>query len=108
MPDIDSETARLAGVENVPLVPSGNDSVCMSTEDTAVVALDCKAGRLSVGVAGRFEVCRREGLGGSGGRCSSSPRGEEGSTSPSRVIGASVPSSAFACPDGRVGVSIGS
>lgn len=38
------ETDRLAGLEKVPLVPSGKDSVCMSTEDIAVVGFACSFG----------------------------------------------------------------
>lgn len=71
--DTDSETDRLAGVENVPLVPSGNDNVCISTEDMAVVGFACNAGRFvdAEEVVGR-SACRRDGLGGRGGLCSSS------------------------------------
>jgi hypothetical protein len=71
--DTASETVRLAGVENVPLVPSGKDNVCISTEDIAVVGCACNAGRIveAEGALGR-STCRRDGLGGRGGRCSSS------------------------------------
>ena len=67
--DNDSETDRPAGVENVPLVPSGNDKVWISTDDIAVVGLACNAGRLvpAEEVVGR-SACRRDGLGGRGGR----------------------------------------
>lgn len=67
MPDIDtdSETDRLAGVENVPREPSGNDSVWISIEERPVVGL------LAYAEPGRVEGFRREGLGGRGGRASS-------------------------------------
>ena len=75
VPEIDtaSETDRLAGVENVPLEPSGNDSVCMSTEETAVVGFDCNEGRFAEVKEGDGRpIWRRDGLGGSGGRSPSS------------------------------------
>lgn len=59
------DTARLAGVEKVPLVPSGKVNVCMSTDESAVVgfAIDEREPDLSL-------AFNRDGLGGSGGRCS--------------------------------------
>jgi hypothetical protein len=76
VPEMDtaSDTDRLAGVENVPLEPSGNDKVCISTDEIAVVGFACNAGRIvaAKGEVGR-SVCTRDGLGGRGGRCSSLP-----------------------------------
>jgi hypothetical protein len=71
--DADSETDRLVGVENVPLEPSGKDKVCISTDEIAVVGFACNDGPFAVvkGV-GRSVACRRDGLGGRGGGCSSS------------------------------------
>jgi hypothetical protein len=71
--DTDSETDRLAGVENVPLEPSGKDKVCISTDEIAVVGFACNDGRfVAAKGVGRSVVCRRVGLGGKGGGCSSS------------------------------------
>jgi hypothetical protein len=104
--DTDSDTPRLAGVENVPLEPSGNDSVCISTEDIAVVGLACNAGRCLLVVRGGrdgSEAWRWEGLGGRGGRCSGascSPASSSASLSRSRVIASLVP---FSDAAGTVG-----
>jgi hypothetical protein len=113
-PSIDSDTVRLLGIEKVPLDPSGNDMVCISNEDSAVVAFACHVGLLvDLGEAGRSVAWRRGGLGGRGGSCSSillppsdgsgpvppsvfvvPPGRPEGSSPLSEVIGAAGPSSA--------------
>jgi hypothetical protein len=104
--DTDSDTPRLAGVENVPLEPSGNDSVCISTEEIAVVGLACNAGRCLLVVRGGrdgSEAWRWEGLGGRGGRCSGASRSSASSSaslSRSRVIASLVP---FSDAAGTVG-----
>ena len=55
----------------MPRDPSGKLKVWISTEEIAIVAFAWSVGLLEVGVVGRIEeVWRREGLGGSGGRCS--------------------------------------
>ncbi len=114
--DTDSETDRLAGVENVPLVPSGKDKVWISTDDIAVVGLACNAGRFvpAEEVVGRSD-CRSDGLGGRGGRGSSSlswspfelemlgrltPAGCEASLLLSPVIESLVPFFDVACTAG--------
>lgn len=84
VPDMESFAARLWDVEYVSREPSGNATVCISTDDTAVVGWDCNRGLLppvfpSEGIVatnvveGRLsELLAIEGLGGKGGRSSSS------------------------------------
>lgn len=85
-----SDTDRLAGVENVPLVPSGKDNVCMSTEDIAVVGFACSLG-LPMGkgdAVDGFDVLRIDGLGGSGGQTSFSPSSPNSPWIPSLAVDA--------------------
>jgi hypothetical protein len=81
LPDTEATLEWSLFIGNVPLDPSGKESVWMSMEESAVVGCDCNWGLFvevvretgDCGADGLIGACSAIGRGGRAGRCSSSP-----------------------------------